>query len=98
MRLQVPQQMPEEEVAETEREAAAAAVAAAAEATVLELGPELEIEPGLFAKPVGLAETELRHLGDPAFVAAWLEHQLQKVWMPLWLELPSTRGPHLAFT
>ena len=77
MRLQVPQQIPEEEVAETELEAVVAAVAAAAEATVL------EIEPGLFAKPVGLAEIELRHLVDPASVAAWLEHQLQKAWMLL---------------
>ena len=78
--------MPEEEVAETEREAAAVVVAAAAavvEATALGLGPELEIEPGPSVKPVGLAEIVLRHLVDPASAAAWLEHQLQKAWMLL---------------
>ena len=75
----------EEEVVETEL--GAAAVAAAAEATVLELGPELEIEPGPSVRPGGLAEIVLRHLVDPASAAAWLEHQLQEAWMPLLLEL-----------
>ena len=82
--------MQEEEVAETEREAAAAVAAAAAavaEATALGLGPELEIEPGPSAKPAGPPEIELRHLVGPASAAAWLEHQLQEAWMPLWLEL-----------
>ena len=78
----------EEEVVETELGAAVAvAVAAAVEVTALELGPELEIEPGPFVKPVGPPEIELRHLVGPASAAAWLEHQLQKAWMPLWLEL-----------
>ena len=71
--------MQEEEVAGTEHEAVAAVV----EATALGLGPELEIEPGLSVKPVGLAEIELRHLVDPASVVAWIEHQLQKAWMLL---------------
>ena len=80
--------MPEKEVAETEREAAAAAaaavaVAAAVEVTALELGPELETDPGPSVKLGGLAEIVLRHLVDPASAAAWIEHQLQKVWMLL---------------
>ena len=86
MRLQVLQRMPEEEaVAETEH-GAVVAVAVAAEATALELGPGLGIEPGPLVRPVGPPEIELRHLVGPASAAAWLEHQLQKAWMPLWLE------------
>ena len=85
MRLRVLQRMPEEEVVvETELEAV---VAVAVEVSALGLGPELEIEPGPSAKPVGPPEIELRHLVGPASAAAWLEHQLQEAWMPLWLEL-----------
>ena len=76
-----------EEVVETELGAAVSAAAAVVEATALGPGPELEIESGLLAKPVGLAEIELRHLVGPASAAAWLGHPLQKAWMPLWLEL-----------
>ena len=75
--------MPEEEVAETELEAVVAVSVAAAEVTALGLGPELVIEPGPSVKPGGLAEIVLWHLVDPASAAAWLEHQLQKVWMLL---------------
>ena len=71
------QKQEEEEVAGTELEAVAVA-AVAVEAIELGLEPGLEIEPVPSVEPVGLAETELKHLGELASAAAWLVHQLQQ--------------------